>query len=70
MKEADLVWVQGDGVGEYMVVGLREGWTDWPKSLVQIKVGDLPFDPEVPLGKYTDEPFQDLDCVRCLIRNS
>ena len=30
--------------------GHREGWTDWPESLMQIKACALAFSPEVPGG--------------------
>ena len=33
-----------------MVGGHGEGWTDWPKSLMQIKASALPFCPRVPGG--------------------
>lgn len=34
----------------WMVGGHGEGWTDWPKSLMQIKASALPFCPRVPGG--------------------
>lgn len=53
MRETDYVWVQHDGGGGSVVCmlgGHREGWTDWPESLMQIKACALAFSPEVPGG--------------------